>query len=201
MMVTINTKKCYTPQEYLERELTAEIRSEYSQGVLTPMAGASPAHNGIYFSTAGTLWSQLVSTECRGFGQDMRVRVPECDRYYYPDIVVICGEPHYEDTKYGVLLNPKLIIEILSPSTEQKDRGEKFDCYETLKSLTDYLLISQTEPRIEHFSRSENGGWNFVAARGLNGVLNLPSIGCTLRLADIYARVAFPPPPVEESEK
>ena len=197
-MVAYLETKCVTPQEYLERELTAEFRSEYDNGVLIPMPGASKEHNRITFNTSGLCWSQLNGSSCEGFAQDMRVRVPQCDKYYYPDIVVVCGEPRFEDSTFDVLLNPKLIIEVLSNSTERKDREEKFDCYETLDSLTDYVLISQREPRIAHFYRLEDRIWRFVVAHGLEAVLSLPAIGCELRLADVYARIVFPPP--QESE-
>lgn len=192
-MVATLEKRCYTPLEYLEHERDAEFRSEYDHGEIIPMAGASKEHNSITFDFARHLGNQMDGTSCQGWAQDMQVRVPECDKYYYPDIVVACGTPFFEDdAAVDVLMNPTLIIEVLSPSTEQKDRGEKFDCYETLESLTDYVLISQTEPRIEHFSRQKQGVWQFVVARGLNAVLELPAIECSLRLADVYSRITFP---------
>jgi Uma2 family endonuclease len=201
IMVATLEKRCYTPQEYLERERKAEFRSEYDHGVIIPMAGASKEHNTITFSSIRLIGNQIEGTACQGYAQDMQVRVPECDKYYYPDIVVVCGEPKFEGiTGLDVLLNPPLIIEVLSSSTERKDREEKFDCYETLASLTDYVLISQHEPRIEHFSRQKQGIWQFVVARGLNAVLELPTIGCSLRLADVYSRIEFAPPPPETSE-
>ena len=200
-MVTVAEKKCFTPLEYLERERKAEFRSEYDQGVMIPMAGASKEHKRITFNTSGLFWSQLAGSSCEGFAQELRVRVPQCDKYYYPDVVVVCGEPRFEDATFDVLLNPRLVIEVLSDSTERKDREEKFDCYETPESLTDYVLISQTEPRIEHFSRLEGGGWRFVVVRGVESVLSLPAVSCSLRLADIYARVTFPPRPVSEPDE
>ena len=194
-MIAYAEKKCFTPLEYLERERAADYKSEYNHGVITLMPGASREHNCITFDTTSLLGPQLKGSSCQGFSQDMRVRVPLCDRYFYPDIVVVRNEPQFEDATFDVLLNPRLVIEVLSPSTEHKDRGEKFDCYETLESLTDYVLISQTEPRIEHFSRLEDGVWRFVVARGVGATLALPAIGCSLRLADVYARVTFPPSP------
>lgn len=199
-MVTYADKQCFTPQDYLERERVAEYRSEYANGVIIPIPEASKEHNRITFDTSGLLWSQLEGSACEGFAQDMRVRVPQCDKYYYPDIIVVCGEPRFEDTTFDVLLNPKLIIEVLSESTERKDREEKFDCYETLESLTDYVLISQWEPRVEHFHRLEDGVWRFIVARGREAVLSLSSIDCELRLAAIYARIVFPPIALEPSE-
>ena len=199
-MVAYAEKRGVTPLEYLERERTADYKSEYDNGVIIPMPGASREHNSITFDTTAILGPQLQGSPCQGFAQDMRVRVPLCDKYYYPDIVVVCGEPQFEDATFDVLLNPKLVIEVLSQSTERKDREEKFDCYETLESLTDYVLISQTEPRIEHFSRLEDRVWRFVVARGLEAALALPAIGCSLRLADVYARVTFPPPSAQGSD-
>ncbi len=200
-MVATLEKRCYTPQEYLERERNAEFRSEYDQGVIIPMAGASKEHNSITFDVSRHLGNQLDGSSCQGYAQDMQVRVPECDKYYYPDIVVVCGEPRFEGiTGLDVLMNPSVIIEVLSPSTEIKDRNEKFDCYETLASVTDYVLISQHEPRIEHFSRQNRGVWQFIVARRLNAVLELPAIGCRLRLADVYSRITFSTTPPETSE-
>ena len=196
-MVACDTKQCFTHQDYLERECVAEYRSEYANGAIIPMPGASKEHNRITFNTSGLLWSQLEGSTCEGFSQDMRVRVPQCDKYYCPDVIVVCGEPRFEDTTFDVLLNPRLIIEVLSESTERKDREEKFDCYETLESMTDYILISQWEPRIEHFYRLEDGVWRFTVARGLQAVLALPAIGCRLPLADVYARSTFPPSSIE----
>ncbi len=199
-MVATLEKRCYTPQEYLEREREAEFRSEYDHGVIIPMAGASKEHNRINVDTLNSIVNQLKGGSCEAFTQDMQVRVPDCDKYYYPDIAVVCGEPKFEGiTGLDVLLNPTLIIEVLSLSTERKDQEEKFDCYETLESLSDYVLISQTEPRIEHFSRQKQGIWQFVVARGLNAVLELPAIGCSLRLADAYARIELSPTPPKTS--
>ena len=123
-MVTHAAKQCFTPLEYLRRERAAEFRSEYNHGVIIPMPGASREHNRITFDTARHLGNQLEGSSCEGFAQDMRVRVPECDKYYYPDIVVVCGEAQFEDATFDVLLNPRLIVEVLSESTERKDRGE-----------------------------------------------------------------------------
>ncbi len=198
-MVAYAEKQCFTPLEYLERERTAEFRSEYDNGAIIPMPGASREHSCITFDTAGHLGNQLEGSSCEGFSLNMWLRVPQCDRYYSPDIVVVCGEPRFEDATFDVLLNPRLIIEVLSESTEHKDREEKFDCYETLESLTDYVLISQREPRIEHFYRLEEGVWRFTVARGRTSVLDLAAIGCRLSLAEVYARVTFPTPAAEPS--
>ncbi|HZP81316.1 MAG TPA: Uma2 family endonuclease [Chthonomonadaceae bacterium] len=186
-----------TPQEYLEREQKAETKSEYHGGIVVAMAGASPEHNTITSNVHGELYGQLRGKDCRPFVSDLRVRVPECDKYYYPDVVVTCSEPNYEEMA-GIrsLLNPTLIIEVLSDSTERTDRGEKWMCYQTLESLQSYVLISQDKPLIEVYRRQENG-WFYTAVTGLESRVALDAIGCELKLADIYARVPFrvtPPP-------
>lgn len=185
-----------TPQEYLERESKADAKSEYHGGVITAMAGASPEHNAICFDLVSTLGPQLRAGACQGFAADLRLRVEECNRYYYPDLAFVCGEPHYE-VLIGLrsLLNPTLIIEVLSDTTERADRGEKFRCYRTLASLSSYILVSQDEPRVELFTRQEDGSWRYEEAIGLNDVLTLTSISCELPLSEVYARVSFPPIP------
>ena len=190
MALTIE-RPCVTPQEYLERERRAETKSEYSSGVITPMAGATKEHVVIRSDTHGHLWGQLQDGACGLYDNDMRTRVLRGDKYYYPDLIVVCGEAQFEDAIFDTLLNPTLIIEVLSGSTEHKDRNEKKDAYETLDSLTDYVLISQTETRIEHYSRLPDSKWGCVVASGRDKILPLPNIGCELRLAVVYRRVSF----------
>ncbi len=181
-----------TPQEYLERERKAEVKSEYHSGIVVAMAGASKAHNAIVFDTALALGTQLRGGPCQGFSSDLRVRVPECNAYYYPDLVVVCGEPRFEDAELDTLLNPTLILEVLSDSTEKVDRGDKLDCYRTLESLQTYVLVAQDRPRVEAYTRQADGGWRYEAVRALDGEIPLDAIGCTLRLGEIYARGEFP---------
>ncbi|HZP83089.1 MAG TPA: Uma2 family endonuclease [Chthonomonadaceae bacterium] len=182
-----------TPQEYLERERHAETKSEYHGGVLMARAGASPEHNAIVFDIIGTLSVQLKGKPCQGFPSDLRVRVPACNKYYYPYVIVTCEEPRYEMLAgMRSLLNPTLIVEVLSDSTLQADKGEKWLCYQTLDSLQTYVLVSHQSPVVEAYSRQANG-WLYTAVVGLESAVPLESIGCTLRLADIYARVPFPP--------
>lgn len=181
-----------TPHVYLEWERKADTKSEYHHGVIVAMAGSSKEHNAITFDISVSLGEQLRETRCQGFSNYMRVRVPECDKYYYPDVVVVCGEPQFEDAELDTLLNPTLLIEVLSDTTEAKDRGEKLLCYQTLKSMTTYVLVSQNSPRAETYQRQGDGSWRYEVTQGIEAVLTLDTIGCSLRLADIFARVTFP---------
>lgn len=189
-----------TPEQYLEAEDRAETKSEYYDGVIVAMSGASPEHNEITFDIIGELKPQLRHGNCRGFASDLRIRVPTCNTYFYPDASVSCEQPRYETIR-GVrsLLNPTLVIEVLSDSTEQADRGNKFRCYQTLDSLQAYVLVSQYRPRLEVFTRQEDGSWEYRAFEGMDTVAPLPAIGCELRLADVYARIAFPQSPKNDA--
>ena len=177
-----------TPKEYLAFERKATTKHEYLNGQIVAMSGASFAHNFITVNIATSLNVQLMEGECRVATSDMRVKVTEIDSYFYPDVVVVCGEPRAEDDTFDTLLNPVLIVEVLSPSTEGYDRGEKFDHYQQIVSLKDYILISQDEVRVEHYCRQESE-WLQSEFQGLEDVLSLLSIGCELRLSDIYRRV------------
>ncbi len=186
-------KKYISAEEYLRREKDAETRHEYFDGVIVAMAGASEAHAAICYNLPIALAPQLRGRSCRGFSSDMRVRVVAHNRYYYPDISVACATPQLEVLS-GVqsLLNPTLIIEVLSDSTERLDRGDKWIAYQTIESLRVYLLISQHKPLIEAYMRQENGKWAYTHIAGLDSVLSLDSIGLQLHLTDVYADVEFP---------
>lgn len=180
-----------TPEEYLERERKAETKSEYYGGVVVAMAGASKEHNRITANIYGELHGQLRRSPCQAFVADLRVSASACDTYFYPDIVAVCGEPRFADEELDTLLNPTLIVEVLSDSTKEKDRGEKMDCYQTLESLQTYILIEQGRPHVKIYRRQENG-WHYSTVEGLENSLTLEAIGCDLKLADIYDRVQFP---------
>ena len=177
-----------TPEEYLAFERKATTKHEYLNGQIVAMSGASFAHNFLTMNVANQLYNQLIDGECQVAASDMRVKVTEIDSYFYPDVVVVCGEPRAEDDTFDTLLNPVLIVEVLSPSTEGYDRGEKFEHYQQIASLKDYILISQDEIRVEHHYRQESE-WLQSEFQGLEDVLSLLSIGCELRLSDIYRRV------------
>ncbi|HKP11013.1 MAG TPA: Uma2 family endonuclease [Blastocatellia bacterium] len=180
----------YTPEEYLEMERAAEFKSEYLEGQIYAMSGGSRVHARVTFSLYVEVGSQL-KPPCFGMSNDMKVRTSYSGLYAYPDLIVVCGEPVFHDEKSDVLLNPKVIFEVLSPSTETYDRTEKFFRYQMIESFTDYVLIAQSEPRVEHFSRHPNSGWVFNYVKGLDNSLCIDSIGCTLELARIYSGVEF----------
>jgi Uma2 family endonuclease len=194
-------KSLITPQEYLALERQAEYKSEYFAGEVFAMAGASRAHNLIAFNVAGELRTQLRGGPCEAYVGDMRLQVSETGLYTYPDLVVVCGEPRFEDAQLDTLLNPTLIIEILSPSTEAYDRGQKFAHYRRLESLQQYVLIAQDRMHVECFTRRADQQWLLSEATEPEGVVDLASAGFRLMLSDVYDRVEFAesPPLREES--
>lgn len=186
-------RQLLTPAEYLEIERTAENKSEYYAGEMFAMAGGSPEHNAIVFDVGGLLFAQLRGGPCQGFGSDQRVKVSETSLYTYPDLSIVCGEPRFEPGTPRTLLNPTLIIEVLSPTTEAYDREGKFEHYRRLESLQEYVLIAQDRYRIERYLRQPGSEeWLFAVVTDPQGLVPLPSIGCELPLADVYARVEIP---------
>ena len=177
-----------TPEEYLAFERKATTKHEYLNGQIVAMSGASFAHNFLTMNVANQLYNQLIGGECQVAASDMRVKATQTGSYFYPDVVVVCGEPRAEDDTFDTLLNPTLIVEILSPSTETYDRGEKFEHYQQIASVKDYILISQDKVHIEHYCRQETG-WLQTEFAELEDVLSLRSIDCELRLQDVYRRV------------
>lgn len=185
-------RKRLTAQQYLEIERRADYKSEFLNGEMFAMSGASRAHNLIATNVTGELSGQLRGRPCETYASKMRVKVSETGLYTYPDILVVCGEPEFEDAHVDTLLNPTLIVEVLSPSTEAYDRGEKFAQFRNFTSLQEYVLIAQDRPRIERFRRLEGQDWLFSAVDGLEETAHLISIGCDLALADVYERVQLP---------
>jgi len=181
-----------SPEEYLERERRAEYKSEYLAGEIVAMAGAKRKHNLISSNVTTSLGVQLRDNPCEVYANDMKVRADQARQYSYPDVVVVCGEPQFQDNEDDVLLNPTVVVEVLSPSTEAKDRGEKFLRYRQIASLTDYLLITQNERRVEQFTKQSDGSWRLVETFDA-GEVDLDSIGCTLSIADIYNKVKLEP--------
>src|SRR5712691_7606363 len=198
----------FTVEEYLAFERAAEERHEYLDGVIYAMAGsASPQamagesedHGTICVNLVTSLATRLRGSPCRVFTKDLKVRCgsyrPHTREglYAYPDLVVVCGSSQYHDQAQDVLVNPTLIVEVLSPSTEAFDRGEKFHRYRRwLLTLTDYVLVAQDCPVIDHYHRTETGRWEVDTLEGLGARLHLEQIGCTVALADVYERLVFP---------
>jgi Uma2 family endonuclease len=185
-------KPYLTSEEYLALERQAETKSEYWQGETYALAGASTKHTIIGANTLAELVIQLKGRPCTAHTNDLRIKVARAGLYTYPDVAVVCGQAEFEDRSEDTLLNPTVLIEVLSPSTEAYDRGAKFEFYRTLESLTDYLLISQGRPIIEHYTRQPDDHWLLSTYKGLEAVAAIPSIGCELRLADVYDKVTWP---------
>lgn len=183
-----------TPEEYLEIERKAACKSEYFNGHIFAMEGASPTHTYIVANVVTAINIQLRGNPCRVFPTDLRVRIPATGLYSYPD-VSIAYEEQYADNQRDTLLNPRVIIEVLSPSTEAFDRGDKFAHYRTLESLTDYVLIAQDRPRIEHYARQPDNRWLYTAITEPHETITLASVGCTLLLSEVYDKITFPPLP------
>ncbi|HJQ22433.1 MAG TPA: Uma2 family endonuclease [Blastocatellia bacterium] len=207
-MAIRKSPQLYTIEQYLAIERRSEERYEYLDGEIFAMAGESIAHGDICTSLGGFLHSQLRGTPCRVLVKDTKVRSgpnppPRSTKglFSYPDLVVICGKVQFHDEHQDVVLNPIVIIEVLSESTESFDRGEKFLRYqEWSPTLSDYLLVWQTRPAIEHFIRQPNGSWSYHLYSGLDQKLIINSINCELRLAEVYERVVFPSEETDEEE-
>ena len=180
----------FTPEEYLALERKATFKNEYLNGEILAMSGASLAHTRITADIVTELNIQLRGGKCEVISNDMRVKTAPKGAYLYPDVVVFCGEPEFEDNVFDTLLNPILIVEVLSPTTEAFDRGEKFAQYQELASLQEYILVSQDRIRVEHY-RLIKTQWAQTEFQTLEDVLFFRSIGCQLPLRDIYRRVAF----------
>lgn len=194
-------KTYLTPEEYLTIERNAETKSEYFNGEMFPlrgtgkahdvfaMVGASRKHNLIAVNITTALAQQLRDRPCEVYSSDMRVRVPATGLYTYPNAIVACNDPKFEDEYFDTLLNPTLIVEVLSPSTASYDRTKKFGYYRKIESLAEYLLVAQDEYKIEQYVKQPDSRWLLSDISSLEGIVEPASIQCTLRLADVYAKV------------
>ena len=190
-MAPIAAPTYLTPEAYLKLERKATTKNEYVNGETILMAGASFAHNFITVDTAIHLSNQLIDTECQlASTGDLRVKVDQTESYFYPDIVVVCGEPRAEDNVFDTLLNPTLIVEVLSASTERYDTDEKFTHYRQIDALQEYILISQDKVQVVQYRRHEPE-WIPTEFRTLADVVPLISIQCELPLQHVYRRVKF----------
>lgn len=186
-----NPKAFLTEEEYLAFERKSQNKHEYYDGEIFAMTGARRAHQQITSNLVMLLGSQLRSSDCSVYPTDLRVKIQPARQYVYPDIVVTCGEQQFLDNEFDTLLNPVVLIEVLSESTEAKDRGVKLQHYKDIESLQEYLLVSQRMVRIEHYVRQVDGSWRYTDMIGAGSNIELPSIGCGLKLAEVYEKVVF----------
>jgi Uma2 family endonuclease len=181
-------KQRLTVQEYLTLERQSETKNDYLAGEVFAMTGASRKHNLISGNIFADLHAQLSGTTCEVYTGDMRVRTPS-DLFCYPDVVAVCGEPRFDDIEFDTLLNPTLIVEVLSKSTEAYDRLTKLDHYRGIPSLAEVVFVAQDRPRVEHWLRQDDGRWLIEEIDDLGRNLALPSLRCGLALRTIYRRV------------
>jgi Uma2 family endonuclease len=189
------TKHWISPEEYLARERRAEFRSEYYRGEVFAMAGASDEHCGIKDNLAREAGNQLKGGPCRVRTSDLRVKVHATGLYTYPDMVIYCDKPQFEDANVDTLLNPSVVVEVLSESTEKYDRGKKFGHYRQIPSLQEYILVAQDQPLMERFVRQPDGAWSLTVFEGLASVFEFASVPVRVPLTDVYDGVEFPAPP------
>jgi Uma2 family endonuclease len=182
----------YSLEEYFALEDASDARFEYWDGEIVCMSGGSRAHHLISSNILASLAVALRGGRCRPFTGDAPIWTPTLPPYRYPDASVVCGEPEYKNKKgHDALVNPVVIVEVMSPSTAALDEGPKFLAYQAVPSLRDYVLVSQNEPRVTHYTRLENGAWNRRDVTDLDASLELESIGCALKPRDIYDGVTF----------
>jgi len=182
-------KDYYTPEEYLALERQAVDKSEYFSGEIFAMTGASGRHNLVAGNVFAALHIQLRKRPCEIYPSNMLVKVSPTGLYTYPDVVIVCGEPLFDDEQKDTLVNPTVLVEVLSKSTASYDRGEKFEHYRKLKSLAEYLVIAQNKYHVEHYIRQPDNQWLLSETDEIQKTIHLPSIECDLTLADIYDKV------------
>lgn len=198
-MAAAQLKVHLSPAEYYRRERAAEVKSEYFAGEVFAMAGGTVNHSLIKANVVGTMRDALRKKGggCRTYDSDLRLKVGQTGLRTYPDLTVICGpvETDPEDDKGETAINPTLIVEVLSDSTERHDRSIKFDHYQTITSLKQYVLVSQNQPKVETYLRQADGTWQYASFTGLEAVAPLASLDVVLPLAEIFLEVTFPPTP------
>jgi Uma2 family endonuclease len=188
----LQPKAYLTPEEYLAIERKAEYKSEYFNGEMFAMSGASERHVSIVVNVMYLLVGQLRGRPCKAYASDLRVRVSPTGLYIYPDVVVVCGQPQFADDQKDTLLNPTLIVEVLSESTKDYDRGGKFEHYRTLTSFSEYVLVAQDRYHVEHFVRQPDSRWLLAETNRLEDTIYLSFIDCDLALTEVYDKVEMP---------
>ena len=189
-----------TPDEYLLIERRAETKSEYIDGVMYAMAGTSENHEMIVAAMVAALFDHFVDKPCRVYPGNTKVRIPDRRKYLYPDIAAICGTPQFADDQRDVVLNPHLVVEVLSNSTASHDRTRKFLWYQQIESLEEYVLVSQDEPLVETYHRQSDGTWTYTKLDRLEATLTLRSVNCAIPLQTVYSKVEFPPPAPDDED-
>lgn len=187
-MSALPQQKLFTPEEYLALEEIAEYRSEYEDGEIIAMAGGTISHARMISNISRVIGNKL-SGDCESLASNMRVWAESYRKFYYPDVIVLCGEPIFYSNREDTITNPTLIFEVLSKSTEAIDCGEKFSVYQTLESLQEYVLVSQDKPKIEKFIRQNDESWKYQATIGLKSKISFESVGIELTFEEIYQRV------------
>ncbi len=190
-MSSAATKRRFTAQEYLALERKSATRNEYYNGEIFAIAGASREHNLIAGNVNAEIRNQILDRPCESYPSDMRVYIEATGLYTYPDVTVVCGEPRFQGSEVDTLLNPTVIIEVLSPTTEAYDRGVKFRHYRRIGSLREFVLVSQDRMMVERYTRQGND-WVLSDMTDAEQILKLESIGCQIPLGRIYAKVKFP---------
>ncbi|MDZ7401887.1 MAG: Uma2 family endonuclease [candidate division KSB1 bacterium] len=184
--MSIQPKRRLTPEEYLEIERKAEYKSEYFNGEMFAFAGASFKHNTIIINLILHLGPEVRKRKCNIHSNDMRIKVSATGLYTYPDVFIVCNKPQFEDEHEDIILNPIVIIEVLSPSTENYDRGTKFAHYRTINSLSDYILVAQDKIHVEHYARQSDSSWLLTEYGSILDKFQIESVGCELSVAKIY---------------
>ena len=188
-------KRYFTQEEYAMLEEKADYKSQYVAGEIFAMAGVQPWHDAVVQNLGGMFYVRFRGRPCRTFSADVKIRAKASELWTYADLSALCGTPKFDtSTNPHSLLNPQAIFEVLSPSTESFDRGDKFERYQRLESFTDYVLVASETMRVEHYTRQEGGGWLYHEYHAAADVLKLPVVGAELPLAEIYERVTFPAP-------
>jgi Uma2 family endonuclease len=187
-----------TAEEYLEREERSLEKHELIHGEMVAMSGGSPKHNAISVNVSHALMNRLAARRCAVLSSDQRIHVEGTGLFTYADVPVTCDRPRFHPKHRDNFINPRVIVEVLSPSTEGYDRGAKFAHYQRISSLAEYVLVSQDEPRVDHYRRLETGQWILTVSEGASAVVVLPALGCEVPLAEIYENLdLYDPPPGE----
>ena len=190
MTLIAKERKRYTPEEYLALEEKAEYKSEFVNGYIFKMAGGTEAHIQISFN-ATKLFADRLRGKCRAYQSDMKVWVEEAETYFYPDVTVVCGERKFYKDRRDIVENPVLLVEVLSKSTEEYDKNDKFFTYQNLESFQEYVLVSQNKAIVEQYTKNADGNWIHKATIGSKSTVKFEAVGIELSLEEIYQRVEF----------